>query len=727
MASISRRLCIVTIILCVFAVWSGWLFAAETQDFSFVVFSDVHIPSHGFPIGQPLDEESLMKIYNPQRIKQFVDEYLTLSPEPAFVINCGDTGDVGWTALLQLYVKLMQPIVSSGIPVYTVVGNHELDYTGITSEDLAEIFDPLGPSQIGRHGTRYSFDYGGCHFVFLNNRPISGLIRLNPDELEWLRSDLKSIRKNIPVLLFLHANMLEDDTCKIVEILQPYEYPVIFQGHRHTAGIGQWGGVPVVLTGSLYGGKPEAGSYRIVTVKSGRITVRNRDFAQPAGTLDPEEVIEVPAPGPRLSIKVPKKSIRGDAAVVQAEIKPVVSGVVECCFPGFGDWAPMTGGKGKWKLGISLPAPPGRHFLAVRFKGDDGAVVLAHTVIEKPGEGVSQVWEKNLGSAVMGTPVIQGDLAFIPSVEGGVYALRLRDGKEVWHRKGVKGQILGGMAADSGMLYYGEGRTVYACDVKSGKLLWQTPLEASIVAGITAGDGRLYVPAGERKLFCLDARNGMKLWDYSADLPIIMEPATNGSMVFFGAMDGYFRALDSKTGTEVWISRMSAMEDNYTTAPFWPPVIAGDKVIVSKIPAGKEELNLVAFSAADGKRVWSRQLSAGTYRLALNPEKTRLFTPFSQNDRRGVQCLSVEDGSLMWDQPDGLFMNAACATGKELLVRDGGSICGIVASTGQVKWTYRTTIGPQGSYYGPGAMAVSDTMVIVGTMDGYVLALKWQP
>ena len=43
--------------------------------------------------------------------------------------------------------------------------------------------------------------------------------RITPDELAWLAVDLKAIDRDTPVLLFLHANMAEDDTQRIVELL----------------------------------------------------------------------------------------------------------------------------------------------------------------------------------------------------------------------------------------------------------------------------------------------------------------------------------------------------------------------------------------------------------------------------------------------------------------------------------------------------------------------------
>jgi outer membrane protein assembly factor BamB len=310
-------------------------------------------------------------------------------------------------------------------------------------------------------------------------------------------------------------------------------------------------------------------------------------------------------------------------------------------------------------------------------------------------------------------------------MERGAYALRLDDGKEVWHRNVKQGQIPGRMVADETGVYFGAGRTVYACAARTGNLLWQTPLQGTIVTGLTGGKGRLFVPAGEHELFCLDTRRGKILWDYHVDLPILMEPAADGSSVFFGALDGYFRALDAVTGKEIWKYQWSSKEDMYTTAPYWPPVLDGDKVIVGKSPAGKEEKNLVAFHASSGKILWSRPLAGWPLRFLLDPERGKFYTTYTQNRIRGLQCLSVEDGSLLWSKATGVGMNAGCATRDMVLMRDEDKLCCVEAGTGEVQWIYHTSTSSQGSLYGAGATAVKDNMAIVGTMDGQVFALKW--
>ncbi|MFA6472865.1 MAG: metallophosphoesterase, partial [Candidatus Latescibacterota bacterium] len=334
MASMKLKRAVLTVALLLAAVWSGNSFAEKSGSFTFVHISDVHVPSYLFAIGQSLDEATLMQMHNQQRLKQLVEECLAMNPKPSFVINSGDTGDAGWTVLLRLYQKLMQPLVSARIPVYTAVGNHDLDYAGIGVQDIAEIFDPLGPSLIGRTGVRYSFEFGGCHFVFLNNRPVTGLIRLTPGDIEWLSNDLKGVKRDTRVLLFLHADMPEEDTSNVVELLQPFTYPVIFQGHAHSESITMWGGVPVVVTGALYGGKPEAGSYRVVTVQPDKITVKTRDFAKPGGMYEQEKTIEFLQPGPQVHIISPKSNAASRGSVsITAETKPARQGSMEYSVP----------------------------------------------------------------------------------------------------------------------------------------------------------------------------------------------------------------------------------------------------------------------------------------------------------------------------------------------------------------------------------------------------------
>ena len=88
-----------------------------------------------------------------------------------------------------------------------------------------------------------------------------------------------------------------------------------------------------------------------------------------------------------------------------------------------------------------------------------------------------EVWAKDLGSAVQGAPVLNEENVILSTIENGIFALRLGNGTEIWHRTVEQGQIIGRIALIGQSVYYGAGRTVHACNAQTGKLLWQTPLK----------------------------------------------------------------------------------------------------------------------------------------------------------------------------------------------------------------------------------------------------------
>ncbi len=714
----------VAVILLTFAL-TGCSSAPESEDFTFAVISDVHVPGYSFPIGMTLDHEHLMTMHNQKRLAAFTDELLSLQTRPDLVMNDGDTGDCGWKTLLKLYTKLMRPLVDAGIPIYTVVGNHDHDYAGIGREDLAEFFDPLGPAMIGRSGSRYSFDHKGCHFIVMNNRPVSGLIRFNPKDISWLADDLTSVDKNTRVLLFLHANMADEDTHDIVELLQPFSRPTIFYGHSHTSGMKRWGGVPVINTGSLYGGNPEAGSYDIVTVTADSITVRTRDFASEEAVFSAPVAVVWQEPATALEIEGENVIIlnTGDTLAVSARGS---NGTLEYKILGaVNEWTAAEAAGGNWSVAIPETEIPGRYFLALRFTSENGTITLGHRDIEIPGGPVEKLWITDLGSGVQSAPVISGNTGIIATIENGIHAFDLASGNELWHRDMPEGQIIGRMALAGSIVFAAAGRTVKALDTANGDILWETKLDGTVIAGITSCSDCIYIPSGENGLVCLDAATGKERWHYSMERPIIMEVATDGKHVCFGAMDGCIHCLDAATGKTLWKRQHAPLEMKYTTAPFWPPVIAGNRLVFGKNPADKEEKNLVALNLANGDLVWSRTITAGRFRTTLDNTGKRVYLAGRDNDTYGTYCISVADGDILWHSGTGLHMNARIACVDCVICRDAFYLNCLDTKDGSERWRYRTNTGLQGSYYGPSAYAVSGNTAFVGTMNGYVMALKW--
>ena len=197
-----------------------------------------------------------------------------------FCVNLGDTiqdttthdGDI--EALKFMFDRLR----TFPIPVYTVLGNHDLKMMN-TVEEVEEL---LG------YKSTYSFDTGGWHFVFLTTeiRCELGTERggcykaqyLAEDTLKWLSDDLKN--NTLPVVVFTHYGVAEDleieDGCMFMKnraalkaILEADKnVKAVFCGHQHITKTHSENGLKYYNIGSMIScikvaGIPDAVYYEV--------------------------------------------------------------------------------------------------------------------------------------------------------------------------------------------------------------------------------------------------------------------------------------------------------------------------------------------------------------------------------------------------------------------------------------------------------------------------------
>jgi len=110
------------------------------------------------------------------------------------------------TAYYKLYV---QEISKFKMPVYSALGNHEI--FGIERDkSLVSEEHPLYGKNMYRHflgPNYYSFNYGGIHFISIDNVDYQNLYYfggVDSLELKWLEQDLKPVSNTTPVITFNH-------------------------------------------------------------------------------------------------------------------------------------------------------------------------------------------------------------------------------------------------------------------------------------------------------------------------------------------------------------------------------------------------------------------------------------------------------------------------------------------------------------------------------------------
>ena len=169
----------------------------KTKDqsyFKFIHASDTHVDSLNLP--------------RMERFRQMVD-----SIGADFIVI---SGDLIRDALRQTeetasnyYKMYLTEISKFKMPVYSALGNHEI--FGIERDkSLVSTEHPLYGKKMYRHflgPNYYSFNFGGIHFISLDNVDYQNLYYfggVDSLELKWLEKDIKSLPKSRPVVTFQH-------------------------------------------------------------------------------------------------------------------------------------------------------------------------------------------------------------------------------------------------------------------------------------------------------------------------------------------------------------------------------------------------------------------------------------------------------------------------------------------------------------------------------------------
>jgi Calcineurin-like phosphoesterase len=154
---------------------------------------------------------------------------------PALVVNLGDLiYGYGIRNTPRQWDKYQEVIKAFRIPYYQIPGNHDT-----FSAEARRIYGQ-------RFGTFYrSFDYGGCHFVLLDNGEEGRWGYLGSSEVEWLKADLAQTGAR-SVFVFMHFPVWEPERVApaYYDFWQNTLHPLfrasrvraVFGGHYHVYG-----------------------------------------------------------------------------------------------------------------------------------------------------------------------------------------------------------------------------------------------------------------------------------------------------------------------------------------------------------------------------------------------------------------------------------------------------------------------------------------------------------
>ena len=197
------------------------LYPAEEPDiFDVVVFGDT----------QPRNEQEVYYI-----TRDVLPELI--GTEAAFGVTLGDVVFDN----LDIFDILIGGIATIGIPWINVIGNHDLEHTGMNNSDARGAwYRTFGPSY-------YSFSYGPAHFIVLDNIRwiVDGDRRyystgLGPDQMEFLRNDISRLESDQLLVLLAHipwtgstAWQHEEEQQAFYDLIAGHSNSLSLVGHTH--------------------------------------------------------------------------------------------------------------------------------------------------------------------------------------------------------------------------------------------------------------------------------------------------------------------------------------------------------------------------------------------------------------------------------------------------------------------------------------------------------------
>jgi hypothetical protein len=212
--------------------WTSFASGASTNEFQFVVIGDT----------RPTFESD-----NFRNFEELAGKINVL--QPAFVVNLGDL-IYGYAprSKEKQWDKYQEVVREIAEPYYQLPGNHDTH-----SKEARRIY-------VRRFGKCYqSFDYGGCHFVLLDNTKAERWGYLGPEQLAWLKKDLKTNRSG-PAFVFMHFPVWEPERVKneyyefwtqtLHPLFKQARVRAVFAGHYHSYGPSrEFDGIRYFITG----------------------------------------------------------------------------------------------------------------------------------------------------------------------------------------------------------------------------------------------------------------------------------------------------------------------------------------------------------------------------------------------------------------------------------------------------------------------------------------------
>jgi outer membrane protein assembly factor BamB len=320
-------------------------------------------------------------------------------------------------------------------------------------------------------------------------------------------------------------------------------------------------------------------------------------------------------------------------------------------------------------------------------------------------------WTFKAAGKVIGTPAAHGDILFVGSTGGFLYALDRAAGTPKW-QSNLKARITSSPAVAGGLVYFGayDGK-FYAVNETDGQVKWQfqtagehrfsaTHLHGSQPATETMPDpfdcylsspvvenGVVYFGSGDGNIYALDAATGALKWKFKTGDVVHASPAIAHGVLFVGSWDSWFYAIDAATGQEKWKFKTGEDPDIHNQQGIQSSAAVADGIVYF----GCRDGHLYALDELTGKARWSYS-TKGSWVIA-SPIVNQGKVYFATSDTGLLYGADAKTGDILFSVSFNhwpLFASPALAGNTVYIASTAGSISAVDLPTHTIAWSFST-------------------------------------
>ncbi|MDO4191485.1 MAG: metallophosphoesterase, partial [Bacteroidales bacterium] len=223
----------------------------DHASFKFAVISDIHLKS-----GNVAELQSVTKdILSQDGI--------------AFVLVLGDVADGGD---LQSLKEVKQVLDKMKLPYFVVPGNHDCKNNGVGDAYFKEVFGE----------THFRLLCNGNLFFGINTAELrGGDAHIAPEDIDWLKKQLKNASKKTPIYLVCHHPLQSpdcDNWYQLTDVIRRRNLQAVINGHYHSNLTLNYDGIIGVVCGTMTS-KPLA-SYALCAMTSDSLHFYNKRLGE---------------------------------------------------------------------------------------------------------------------------------------------------------------------------------------------------------------------------------------------------------------------------------------------------------------------------------------------------------------------------------------------------------------------------------------------------------------